>query len=139
MSKPPLSFKSLELDCEQAAAGIVAGIRATVRKRFRKRGLVVAMSGGIDSSVVVALAVRALGPKHVLGLLMPERDSASETLPLSMGLARHLDIEFVHEDITPMLEAAGCYRRRDEAIRQAVPDYTAECRSKIVLPSVVQD
>ncbi|MCU0788919.1 MAG: NAD(+) synthase, partial [Verrucomicrobia bacterium] len=33
----------------------------------------------------------------------------------------------------------GCYRRRDEAIRQAVPDYTAECRSKIVLPSVVQD
>jgi NAD+ synthase len=97
------------------------------------------MSGGIDSSVVVALAVRALGPTNVLGLLMPERDSASETLPLSKGLARHLDIEFVHEEITPMLEAAGCYRRRDEAIRQAVPDYTAECRSKIVLPSVVQD
>jgi len=139
MSKPPLSFKSLELNFEQAADEIVRVVQEAVRKRFHRRGLVVAMSGGIDSSVVAALAVKALGPKNVLGLLMPERDSASETLPLSEGLAGHLGIEFVHEDITPLLEAAGCYRRRDEAIRQAVPDYTSGCRSKIVLPSVVQD
>ena len=139
MNRSPLSFESLNLDCEQAATDIVAVLRNNVLKKLRKRGLVVAMSGGIDSSVVAALAVRALGLEGVLGLLMPERDSSDETLPLSRRLACHLGIEAIYEDITPMLDAVGCYRRRDEAIRRAIPDYGLGCKAKIVLPNVVQD
>lgn len=139
MSDPTLSFESLKLDCELAAAEIVETLRTVVLKKFRKRGLVVAMSGGIDSSVVAALAVRTFGPSGVLGLLMPERDSSEDTLPLSQRLVDHLGIEAVHEDLTPMLEAVGCYRRRDDAIRLAVPDYGPGCKSKIVLPNVVED
>jgi NAD+ synthase len=129
----------LDFDCEAEAARIGSVLRETVLRRFRKKGVVVAMSGGIDSSVVTALAVRALGADRVFGLLMPERDSAQETLDLSRGLAQQLGIRFAHEDISSILEALGCYRRRDEAIRRCVPDYVPGCKSKVVLPPVTED
>lgn len=139
MTAPDLSLQCLDLDCPAAAQAIADSLRSTLSRRFRKRGLVVGLSGGIDSSVVAALAVRALGPKHVLGLLMPERDSAGETLALSRSVADHLGIASVHEDISPILDAAGCYQRRDDTIRRLVPDYTPECRTKIVLPNVLDE
>jgi len=139
MPKPPFSPELLKLDCGREADRICAFLRETVFHRFKKKGLVVALSSGIDSSVVAGLAVRALGSERVFGLLMPERDSSSETLPLSRGLAEHLRIAFAHEDISPVLEAAGCYQRRDESIRRVVPDYGPGCQSKIVLPPVVDD
>lgn len=129
----------LKLDCEKEADRIGVVLREAVFRRFKKKGVVVAMSGGIDSSVVAGLSARALGKDRVFGLLMPERDSAAETLPLSRGLADHLGIEYAQEDISAVLEAVGCYRRRDEAIRRVVPDYGPGCKSKIVLPPVVED
>jgi NAD+ synthase len=135
----PLSADSLALNYAAEADRIVASLRETTLRQFKKKGLVVALSGGIDSSTVAALSVRALGKDRVFGLLMPERDSAGETLSLSRGLAEHLGIQYVHEDISPILEAAGCYRRRDDAIRRVVPDYGPGCKSKIVLPSAVED
>ena len=75
------------------------------------------ISGGIDSSVAAALCVRALGPKRVVGLLMPEADSSPDSLRLGRLLADSLGIETVFEDITPILKGARCYERRDEAIR----------------------
>ena len=132
-----LSPDVLKMDADAELQRITSRLRELATKQFKRRGLVVGMSGGIDSSVVAALCVRALGPRRVLGLLMPERDSSSETLELSGMLGEHLGIEMIHEDITPLLDAAGCYRRRDEAIRSVVPDFDVDCRSKIVLPSVV--
>jgi NAD+ synthase len=139
MTHPKFSAELLRLDFAAEAERIGAMLRETVLRRFKRKGVVVAMSGGIDSSVVAGLATRALGKERVFGLLMPERDSAGETLPLSRGLAEHLGIPYTHEDITPLLDAAGCYRRRDEAIRSVVPDYGPGCKSKIVLPSVTKD
>jgi len=138
MNQKTFTADLLKLDLAQEADRIGAGLRDTLR-RFKKKGVVVGMSGGIDSSVVAALAVRALGKERVFGLLMPEQDSAGETLKLSRGLAEHLGVDYAHEDITSILEASGCYKRRDEAIRSVVPDYTPACKSKIVLPSVVDD
>ena len=139
MTSPKFSADLLKIDFAKEVERIGASLRETVFKRFKKKGIVVGMSGGIDSSVVSGLCARTLGKERVFGLLMPERDSASETLPLSRGLAEHLGIEYTHEDISPLLDAAGCYRRRDEAIRRAVPDYGPGCKSKIVLPPVVDD
>ena len=107
-------------------------------QQYKKKGLVVAMSGGIDSSVVAALCVEALGKKRVVGLLLPEIDSSEDTLRLSRLIADHLGVETVHEDITDILEAVGCYYRRDEAIQSLVPGYTPEYQVKIVLPSILK-
>ncbi len=127
----------LELNAEAECQRICAAIRATVFDRFRRKGAIVALSGGIDSSTVGALCVRALGPERVHGLSLPERDSSPGTPSLSRGVAEHFGIAISEEVITPVLEAAGCYERRDEAIRQVLPDYGPGWKSKIVLPSVV--
>ena len=138
---PPKSFSAelLKLDGAAEAGRIGAMLRDEVLRRFKKKGLIVALSGGVDSSVVAALAVRAVGPDRVLGLLLPERDSSPETLPLSQMVAGHLGIKAVREDITGILEAAGCYRRQEEAIRLVIPEYGPGWKSKILLPSVLAD
>ena len=134
-----LSPDVLELNYNEEVEKITAAIRNILRTQLRRQGLVVAMSGGIDSSTVAALCVEALGKDRVFGLHMPERDSSGKTIKLSTLLSNHLQIDSVHEDITPVLEAVGCYRRRDEAIRQVVPSFGPGCKCKIVLPSVIDD
>ena len=129
----------LKLDCDKETQKITDTIRNVVLKQLRKRGVVVALSGGIDSSVVGALCVRALGKERVLGLLMPEKDSAERTSDLGRLITNHLGILTVHEDITGILEAVGCYRRRDEAVRGVVPEYGPGYKCKIVLPNVTDD
>jgi NAD+ synthase len=130
---------ALSLDCAKEAEKIATKIRHLVSRVFRRQGAVVALSGGIDSSVVGALCVHALGKERVFGLLMPEKDSSAETLKLSRLIVDSLGIESHREDITPVLEAVGCYRRRNDAIRQVVPEYTDESKCKIVLPKVTDD
>jgi NAD+ synthase len=132
-----LSHDLLALDCAREVEKIAQTIRDYALRLFKKRGMVVALSGGIDSSVVGALSVKALGPSHVLGLLMPEKDSSPDTLGLSRQVAEHLGIQIVHEDISPILEAARCYQNRDDAIRRVIPDYGTGWKSKIVLPTVL--
>ncbi len=128
-----LSPQVLDLDCRRETERIVSRLREVVQKKFRRRGGVVAISGGVDSSVTAALCVKAFGPDRVLGLLMPDRDSSAETWRLSRYVAEMLGIEHKVEDITPMLEAVGCYRQRDEAMKKVVPEYGPGALSKIVL------
>ena len=129
----------LELDYARATEKITTALKSIISRTFKRRGIVVALSGGIDSSVVGALCVRALGKDRVFGLLMPEKDSAAETLPLSRLITEHLDIQTAHEDITDILQAVGCYRRRDEAIKSVIDEYQPDYKCKIVLPSVIED
>jgi NAD+ synthase len=127
----------LKIDAKKEVERISAAMNELLAKELKRKGVVVATSGGIDSSVCAALSVRALGKERVFGLLMPERDSSDETLTISRGLVEGLGIRYAHEDITPILDAAGCYRRRDDAIRSVLPEYGAGWKSKIVLPSLV--
>jgi NAD+ synthase len=116
---------------------IVAWLAETVRGTLRRRGAVVGLSGGIDSSVVAALCVRAFGADGVLGLFMNEGESADDTAQLSGVIARHLGIATAEENISGILAAAGCYARRDDAIREVVPRYRSDWKCKLVLPSVL--
>jgi len=133
---PPFTAASLRIDAQAETARIGESLTTYVAESKRK-GVVVAVSGGIDSSVVAALCVAALGPERVFGLHMPERESSSDTLTLSRMLTDSLGIDSTLEEISPVLEAAGCYQRRDDAIRLVCPEYGPGFRSKIVLPSVI--
>jgi len=115
----------------------IAGALRTATGRLRRRGLVVAMSGGIDSSVSAALAVRALGADQVLGLLLPERDSTLGDGSLGALLAHHLGIRFEHQDISPALSALGCYNSQQQVLQRVLPGYGDGWKFKLVISAAM--
>jgi NAD+ synthase len=126
----------LAIEAASVAAEIEDAIRTQVRGILHRRGAIVGMSGGIDSSVVATLCARALGPEKVLGLAMPERDSSSDSRRLATLLAARLGIEIITEDLTSNLDVMGCYVRQQQAIRAVFPEYGEGFRCKITLPIV---
>lgn len=129
-------LETLRFDEEAEAIRIGDAIRRYLVANKRK-GIVLGVSGGIDSSVVAALAVKALGRDRVFALHMPEQESSDDTIGFSTKLTDSLGIDSVLEDISPVLVGLGAYQRRDDAIRRVVPAYGPGWKSKIVLPSVV--
>jgi NAD+ synthase len=138
MSKP-FSPDILKIDAEKETDKICSRLRDGLGKQLKRRGLVLGLSGGIDSSVTTALGAKALGPKKVVALLMPERHSADNTLDLSETVADHFGVQKYHENISGILEAVGFYKRYDDAVRLAIPEYGEGWKSKIVTPSVIED
>ena len=116
---------------------IVNTMRQIVGGEMRKRGGVIGISGGIDSSVCLALSAKAFGPERVLGVTMPESDSNPISAVLARKLARQYDVPYIVEDMTAALAGFGTYRRRDEAMRNVFPEYDSTYRAKIVLPSAL--
>src|SRR3989454_12671524 len=123
----------LELDAAAETRRIAEALRVQVGQTLRRAGIVVAMSGGVDSSVCAGLAVQAVGSRHVLGLGLPERESDPQSLALARDWAERLGIEFLAEDVTAILEACGCYERRDAAVRRLVPPDGPGWRPQVVL------
>jgi NAD+ synthase len=134
---PANSIDVLRIDAESKCAVIEQAIRDQVVRQFKKKGAVVALSGGIDSSVTVALCARALGRERVLALFMPERDSSNDSLRFGRLVSEKLGVETVLEEIGSILNASGCYNRLDEAIRRLLPEYGDGYKCKIVLASVL--
>ena len=135
--RPAFSAEKLAIDPESESERIAAALRDHLRG-LRKRGVVLGLSGGIDSSVSLALAVRAVGAANVLALFMPENDSDPESLRLGQLLAQKFGVEAVVEDIGPALQAMGCYERRDGFIRALVPEYGPGWASKIVIANTLE-
>ena len=123
----------LALDAPAEIERIAASLRETLARTLRKRGLVVAISGGVDSSVCAALAVRAVGAARVCTLILPEHDSSDDSARRAGVLAQQLGLQPLTVDIAPTLEAIGCYRWRDEAMRRVIPEYSEGWRSKIAI------
>ena len=127
----------LNIDAAAETEKICSRLREILSKTLKRRGLVVAVSGGIDSSVTLALSVRAIGAERVVALQMPERHSSENTLDLSGKVADTFGVEKIHEDISGILEAVGFYRRYDAAVLSVIPGYGTGWKSKIVIPSVL--
>jgi NAD+ synthase len=128
-----LKNKILNINYDAEVARIAAMMKDYLRKVAHRRGYVVAISGGIDSSVCASLAVKAVGKDRVLLLRLPESDSSQETGDRSRTLADYLDCETIDQNITDVLAALGCYESRDNAIRELFPDYTDKWKNKIVI------
>jgi NAD+ synthase len=123
----------LEMDNDRVIEQICTRLRSILSRDVGRRGFVIAMSGGIDSSVSAALCVKALGKDRVYGLMLPERDSSGFSTARGRQLAEHLGIKYEVFDIGSTLEAIGCYRWRDDAIRKVFPEYGAGWKNKIVI------
>ena len=129
------SKADVHLDVQKEVDRIVKKLKNDIVHNLKKRGAVLGISGGIDSSVVLALCVEAFGPKKVLGLMMPEHDSNPESLELATALANRFGIEYIVEDMSAALAGYKCYERRDEAIKRVFPEYTSDYKAKITLSS----
>jgi NAD+ synthase len=108
---------------ESKVVEIAEKLKANITTVLKRNGAVIGISGGIDSSVSLALSVRALGPEKVMGILLPEKDSSEESKILALKLADQLGIKTIEENITGALEGFGCYHRRDEAVASIFPEY----------------
>jgi NAD+ synthase len=126
----------IAIDPTQEIERISDFMRSSVGQKLQRRGAVVGISGGIDSSVVLALCVRAFGPDRTVALIMPEKESSPESAELAQLVAYHYEVDPILENITPILESLGCYSRRDKSIKRIFPEYDAEAgyKAKIVLP-----
>ena len=127
----------LSIDCEKEAERLERAISDSVLSRMRKKGVVIGLSGGLDSSVCAAICTKALGVSRVLGLLMPEREGKEDTNRLGRMIADHLGIETIVEDISSILVASGCYTRRGRSIREVIPDYEDSWKCKVILPNIL--
>ena len=129
------SRDSINIDPEKVANEIMEKLKKDVVKTLKKRGAVIGISGGIDSSVVLALCAKTFGPQKVFGVMMPEQDSNPDSRELATELADKFGVEYIVEDMTPAVEGFKCYSRRDEAIKSVFPEFTTEYKAKIVLPT----
>jgi len=124
MDKIPFSKDILKIrDIEALTNHLGKLLKEEIFFRYKRRGGVVGISGGIDSSVTMALAAKVLGPERVFGVMMPEKDSSPDSENLAEKLARKFGVEAVVENIRPALEGFKCYERRDEAIKRVFPEF----------------
>lgn len=104
-----LTPEQLQIDAERVSQELEGFVRTSVGN-FKREGVIVGLSGGLDSSVVVALSVAALGQDKVMGLIMPERDSSRQSERDARRLAEGLGIRVERVELTPILEEMGIYR-----------------------------
>jgi NAD+ synthase len=129
------SKSDINLDVQKETDKIVNQLKDDVFHKLKKRGAVVGISGGIDSSVVLALCAETFGPNKVLGVMMPEQDSNPDSRELATTLANKFDVAYVVEDMTQAVDGFDCYRRRNEAIKTIFPEFNDSYKAKIVLPA----
>jgi len=122
--KKPFSKDILHIeDIASVSDEIIKKLKTDVTRNLSRMGAVVGISGGIDSSVVMALSAKAFGPKRVTGIMLPEQDSSGDSEMLARKLADKFGVSTLVEDITNALDGFGCYQRRDEAIARVVTDF----------------
>jgi NAD+ synthase len=123
-TKKPFSKDIILLnDLEAVTNKIIQKLQEDVLHNIKRLGAVIGTSGGIDSSVCLALSVKAFGPEKILAIMMPEKDSSHDSENLAIGLASKFGVHVIKEDLTSALAGFCCYERRDEAVRRVFPEY----------------
>lgn len=125
----------LKIDPVTVTETIVDFMAHQVFKAYRRHGIVVGLSGGVDSAVMAAIAVRAVGKENVVGLILPEKESNPISRQYANQYAESLGIEYREIDITPTVDSVGGYHWRDQYIKQLIPAYHSGCKYNISLPT----
>jgi NAD+ synthase len=104
-------------------ANLPAFMKETVTNQFKKDGIVIGVSGGVDSALIATLAVEALGANHVYGMILPEKESTPSSRQLALQLCKKLKIPYGEVPITPMIQAFGIYAQKESLFRELFPQY----------------
>jgi NAD+ synthase len=106
-----------------------------VRGVFRRKGIVVGLSGGIDSACMAAIAVHTVGKERVVGLVLPEKESNPVSAEFATKHAENLGIEYRVIDVSPTVESVLNYSWRDEFVQKLIPEYKPGYKYNITLPT----
>jgi len=107
-------------------------IHEQVYGNFRKRGIVIGISGGIDSAVAAKLCCGAVGKENVLGIILPEKESNPQSQEFAKKYCEKLGIKYEIKDVTPILDSSEIYQIREKIIEKYFPDYNQSCKYRIV-------
>jgi len=139
-TKMTIEKKLLDLaNIDEVIESMTQFLKEQVYNNFRKKGIVIGISGGIDSSVVAALCVKSLGPENVLGLILPEKESNSQSQDLAIQLCEKLEIQYVLEDITSILDSSSVYDTREKIIQKIFPNFNQSCIYRITFSENFDD
>jgi len=124
----------LNIDAAREIESLANFVREQV-SALRRSGVIVGLSGGIDSAVMAALAVHALGPDNVVGLILPEKESNPVSREFAAKHAQAMGIEYHVRDITATVDAVRPYADRDAYLQSLVPEYVPGSSYNITLPT----
>lgn len=127
-------MEELNRDIEDLALNIRAFIKNQILG-FKKKGVVLGVSGGIDSAVALTLCVRELGKENVFGLLLPEKESAPSSKTLGAKICESLGVAYEEVPISPILESLNIYEMKERVIKRACPEYDPQVhKTSLILP-----
>lgn len=104
-----LTLKLLYLKDPREVRGIIERFIAEQINRSGRNGVILGISGGVDSAVVASLCVNALGPERVYSVCMPEKDNKPKNMRDAERIAKLLGIHFKIVNLIPLLETLGIY------------------------------
>jgi NAD+ synthase len=132
-------LNALKINPAEEARKTADFVAECVTSVYRRKGVIIGLSGGVDSAVMSAIAVQAVGKDKVVGLVLPENESNPVSRQYAVRHAEILGIEFREIDITPTVDSVVSYSGRDEYIRELVPSYSTGCKYNITLPTDLLD
>ncbi len=129
----------LKIDPAQQLEKLSTFIVEQINVVFRRKGVIVGLSGGIDSALIAAVAVRAIGKEKVVGLVLPETESNPISSEYAIKHAKALGIEHRQIFITPTVDSVVHYKSRDEFMQKLIPEYKPGYKYNITLPTDLLD
>jgi len=130
-----IKIKNIQTKIDQ----ITEFIKKEVFEIYQKKGVVIGLSGGIDSTITAALCSKSIGSEKILGLILPEKESDPNSENLAQQIANKYNIETKTIDITNILESFGVYENKEKIVKEKFSNFNEECKYRVVVPSKLEN
>ena len=130
-----IKIKNIEIKINE----ITDFIKNEVFEIYQKKGVVIGLSGGIDSAISAALCTKAIGSEKILGLILPEKESDVNSENLAKEIAKKYDIETKTINITYILKEFGVYENKEKIVKEKFSNYNQKCKYRVVVPPKLEN